>query len=337
MIMEEIDDVIFDDDEFDVSDSEQQTSKEVNDNSSSQQENNTNQEEEDLTTEVLRLKGITDPNKIKFDDGTGAVIERSWDSLSRTEQLNILLDNQEETDTFSEDEINLINQIRESGMSVDDYLESLKPEISQTQQFDVDSFSDEEMYAMDLLEKVGPDNISDEEITQAIELAKQNEDLFKKTVEGLRKEYVRVQQNRQEQIVQEQALKQEEAYNKFANSIQDQIRGLNSFAGQGLELSKDDIEELSSFILDLDESGMSAFGKAMNDPALFTKAAFWVLNEDKIVEELTKQMQNSYKRGYEEAKKDLQGASNVQNTSSKLVFKQPEKKVVDEFVDDDDW
>jgi hypothetical protein len=33
---------------------------------------------------------------------------------------------------------------------------------------------------------------------------------------------------------------------------------------------------------------MSAFGKAMNDPALFTRAAFWILNEDKIVEELTK-------------------------------------------------
>ena len=55
-----------------------------------------------------------------------------------------------------------------------------------------------------------------------------------------------------------------------------------------LELSDDDIEDLSAFILDLDESGMSAFGKAMNDPALFTRAAFWILNEDKIVEELTK-------------------------------------------------
>jgi len=48
------------------------------------------------------------------------------------------------------------------------------------------------------------------------------------------------------------------------------------------------MEELSEFILNLDDSGTSAFGRAMNDPALFTKAAFWLLNEDKITEELTR-------------------------------------------------
>jgi hypothetical protein len=41
-------------------------------------------------------------------------------------------------------------------------------------------------------------------------------------------------------------------------------------------------------MLDIDENGMSPFGKAMQDPSLFTRAAFWLLNEDKIIEELTK-------------------------------------------------
>ena len=53
-------------------------------------------EDEDLTSEVLRLKGIADPDKIKFEDETGAIIERSWDNLTRAEQLNILASQQEQ-------------------------------------------------------------------------------------------------------------------------------------------------------------------------------------------------------------------------------------------------
>lgn len=335
MNMKEFDDAIFEEDEFGDLSSKPLNEEDQEDN---KPEDSPNKQDGDLTTEILRLKGISDTEKIKFEDETGAIVERDWNSLSREEQLNILLDAKEDNNTFNEDELQLINAIRESGMSVEDYLNSIQPEVEPNiEQFNVDSFTDEEMYAMDLLEKIGPENISDEEITQAIEVAKQNETLFKKTVEGLRKEYVRMQQNKQEQYAQEQAAKQEEAYNKFAASIQNQIKGLDSFAGRALELSKEDIEELSDFILNLDESGMSAFGRAMNDPALFTKAAFWILNEDKIKDELSKQIQYSYKRGYEAAKKDM----NPQSTgTSKLVINNTptnKKQVEDDELFLDDW
>lgn len=332
MIMENFDDVIFEDDEFvDEGQEPQQVQK------TDPELQDVKQEEEDLTSEVLRLKGINDPSKIKFEDESGAIIERPWDSLSKEEQLNILVSNEEQEDTqLDNDEIELINSIRSSGMNVQDYLDLLNQPQQIEKEYKIDSLSDEDVYALDLLEKVGSDNITDEEITKAIEVAKQNEDLFKKTVEGLRKEYIRLQEDEEQKLAQEQVAKQQEAYQKFANSIQNEIRGLNSFAGRELELSNDDIEELSSFILDLDDSGMSAFGKAMNDPALFTKAAFWLLNEDKIVEELTKQIQDSYKKGYEMAKQDLS-----KSNPSKLVFTKPssqETKVdMSNFVDDDEW
>jgi hypothetical protein len=41
-------------------------------------------------------------------------------------------------------------------------------------------------------------------------------------------------------------------------------------------------------MLQLDNNGVSAFGKALQDPALMTRAAFWLLNEQQIIEELTK-------------------------------------------------
>lgn len=334
MNMENFDDVIFEDDEFGDIDLGQQKPEGNEGDQPTGQQKPSAQPDEDLTTEVLRLKGITDLGKIKFEDETGAIVERAWDSLSREEQINILIDQEVEQQDFDDSELQLINTIRESGMTPDEYIQSLLPETEPTKRYKVDDLSDDEVYALDLLHKIGSD-ISDEEINQALELAKQNEGLFKKTVEGLRKEYIRLQEDEEAQIASEKAAREEAAYNKFADSIKGQIKDLNSFAGQPLQLSDDDIEDLSSFMLDIDDQGLSAFGRAMNDPALFTKAAFWILNEDKIVEELNKQIQDNYRRGYEQAKADLQG-----KPKPKLVFNKPasQKKTTDDvFIDDEDW
>ncbi len=334
MNMENFDDVIFEDDEFGDIDLGQQKPEGNEGDQPAGQQKPSAQPDEDLTTEVLRLKGITDPGKIKFEDETGAIVERAWDSLSREEQINILIDQEVEQQDFDDSELQLINTIRESGMTPDEYIQSLLPETEPTKRYKVDDLSDDEVYALDLLHKVGSD-ISDEEINQALELAKQNEGLFKKTVEGLRKEYIRLQEDEEAQIANEKVAREEAAYNRFADSIKGQIKELDSFAGQPLQLSDDDIEDLSSFMLEIDDQGLSAFGRAMNDPALFTKAAFWILNEDKIVEELNKQIQDNYRRGYEQAKADLQG-----KPKPKLVFNKPasQKKTTDDvFIDDEDW
>ena len=290
---------------------------------------------DDFTTEVLKIRGINDPSKIKFEDVTGAVVERSWDELSKEEQLNIIVGDTEENN-ISDDEAALLNAIRKSGGSVEDYLKSYveenTPEPVSEPQYKINELSDDEVYALDLLEKVGSDNITDDELQQAIDAAKQNETLYKKTVEGLRQEYIRLQQDREAQQQNEVAARQQAQFQKFATSINGEIQRMNQFMGQELELSQNEKEELSEFMLDLDENGVSAFGRAMQDPEIFTQAAFWLLNQDKISEELTKQMQETYKRGYEQAKKDL-GKS---NPTSKFVFK-PQQKTPDKYVDELDW
>lgn len=336
MNMENFNEAIFDDDDEFLEESLEPQNNRDNYESNNDSESSAN-EEDDLTSEVLRLKGIADPNKIKFEDETGAIIERSWDNLTRAEQLNILASQEEQDLGLYDDEIELLNAIRNSGMSVYDYLNAIQtPQEAPVQSYKIDELSDEDVYALDLLEKVGSDNITDEELEQAINNAKQNEALFKKTVEGLRKEYIRLQQDEEAQLANEQAAQQETAYRHFATSIVNEIRGLNSFAGQELELSGEDSEELAAFMLELDESGTSAFGRALQDPNLFTKAAFWLLNEEQIIEELSKQMQDNYKRGYEQAKADLQG-----NNKPSVVFKpkKSEKKTQsDEFLfEDEEW
>ena len=294
-------------------------------------------QEDDLTTEVLKLRGISNPDKIKFEDESGAITERSWDSLTKEEQINILADqreHQETTNELAEDEIDLINAIRNSGMSVQDYMQTITPQINQpqdTNQFD--TMSDEDLYAFDILNKVGNDNITDEELDAALEAAKANETLFKKTVEGLRQQYNRLQEEQKQNIANQQQAAAQQRYQAFANVVNNQIDNFNSFAGQPIQLSNQDKDNLSEFMLALDEDGSSALGKALQDPRLLTKAAFWLLNEQELIAELQKQQQDAYTRGYNAGKGDILN-------KSKFVFKptkQTTSKKDESIWDSDDW
>lgn len=331
--MDNVNDVVFDDEFDDIEQITEPTPPEEKKEEEEKEERV--QESEDLTLDILKLKGINDPNKIKFEEFPGKVVEKSWDDLTREEQINILIG--EDNTDLEDQEIELINTIRESGLSVEEYLNQLNQQHESTPHYDVDNLSDDELYALNLLETVGEDNITDEEINEAIDNAKKNESLYKKTIEGLRKEYINLQQEEEARKANELASQQQEAYQAFVNNITSEINNLNQFAGQDLELSKEETEELQSFILDLDDNGLSAFGKAMNDPKLFTKAAFWILNEDKIMKEINKQIQDSYRLGLEAAKvktniKEPEKPQVVINQSSN------KKKEIDDFyVDDDEW
>lgn len=294
-------------------------------------------QEDDLTTEVLKLRGISNPDKIKFEDESGAITERSWDSLTKEEQINILADQREHQETnneLAEDEIDLINTIRNSGMSVQDYMQTITPQINQpqdTNQFD--AMSDEDLYAFDILNKVGNDNITDEELDDALEAAKANETLFKKTVDGLRQQYNRLQEEQKQNIANQQQAAAQQRYQAFANVVNNQIDNFNSFAGQPIQLSNQDKDNLSEFMLALDEDGSSALGKALQDPKFLTKAAFWLLNEQDLIAELQKQQQDAYTRGYNAGKGDILN-------KSKFVFKptkQATSKKDESIWDSDDW
>lgn len=336
------DDSMFDVDEFDETPTQEKQEPDPKPEKTGNQETDSTppsegDQEDDLTTEVLRLRGISNPDKIKFEDESGAVTERSWDSLTKEEQINILAgqrEHQETNNDLAEDEADLINAIRNSGMSVQDYMQTITPQINQpqdTNQFD--AMSDEDLYAFDILNKVGNDNITDEELDAALEAAKANETLFKKTVDGLRQQYNRLQEEQKQNIANQQQAAAQQRYQAFANVVNNQIDNFNSFAGQPIQLSNQDKDNLSEFMLALDEDGSSALGKALQDPKLLTKAAFWLLNEQDLIAELQKQQQDAYTRGYNAGKGDILN-------KSKFVFKptkQATSKKDESIWDSDDW
>ena len=257
----------------------------------------------DLTKELLNLQGIQDINKIKFEDESGAVVEKSWDTLTNNEKL-MILSHQEDPDTsLDAAEIELINQIRESGMSPDQYIRNLQTSQESTPEYEVDSMSDDELFCLDLLDKVGSDNISDEELQQALESAKTNPTLYDKQIASLRVYYKNLEDQRRQQIELEKQQEEERRFGEFTNSIVNSIRNFNALEDTPVELSQDEMEDLANYILTKDGSGYSEFGKLLNDPMQFTKAAFWMLKGPEILNEMQKQIKEAYLRGYNESHK----------------------------------
>jgi len=144
-------------------------------------------------SDFLKTRGIDDLNNINFEDDNGQVIQRSWKDLSNEEKINILnmpLEEQHEdnNDGLTEDEINLLTQIRQSNLSPQEYLQQIAGEqVEVTPQYKIDDLSDDEVFLLDLESRVG--ELSDEEAAQALNTVKTNEEFFKKQVEGIRKEY----------------------------------------------------------------------------------------------------------------------------------------------------
>ena len=93
-------------------------------------------------------------------------------------------------------------------MTPDQYIQSLQVSEPPTPTYEVDNMSDDELFCLDLLDKVGADNITDEELQQALENAKANENLYSKQVASLRVYYKELEEKRQQEL---EAEKQAEA------------------------------------------------------------------------------------------------------------------------------
>ena len=272
--------------------------------------------EDDIITTLLKEKGIKDSSKIKFEGDDGTTEERNWKDLSKEEQLNILrqsttsLSTEEPDNDLSDEEIEFLNMLRSNNLTPREYISQLNTQ--QEPSYTVDELDDDDLFVLDLQARV--EGITEEQLAKSLENAKQDETLFRKQMEGIRKEYKDLEdQNRQQQelLAQQQ---QEEQYQRFSNTITEQIDNLTSIGGLDVELEKDDKEQLADFILGRDEAGVSNLGKVLNDPESLVLMAWYALNGDKMIDDITTMYQNAikkarqdaYNKGVEDGKKGIQ-------------------------------
>lgn len=289
-------------------------------------------------TSLLKSKGIEDSSKIKFEDENGEVSEVDWNTLSDEEKLNII--NSESTHQDLDDsEIELINSIRESRLTPSEYLENLQKQSidyylsnSQTPQYSVDQYSDDELFIYDFISRMG--NVTDEEAQEALQTAKSNEALFTKQMQAIRNEYKTLEDesNRQAQLEQQEQYQQQ--YDQFTNQIVNEINDFTDFSGYDLNLSDDDKDDLYEFITGTDKAGNNYFAKALSDPKILVQTAWFALNGKQVIEDITEYFQNeiksvkkdSYKKGMEDAEKG----------KSSVVFKNIDKEP-DDYTDLDEF
>ena len=291
----------------------------------------------DLTKELLSLQGISDMNKIKFEDESGAVIEKTWDSLTNNEKL-MILSHQEDPDTsLDAAEIELINQIRESGLTPDQYIQSLQVSEPQPTVYEVDNMSDDELFCIDLLDKIGSENITDEELQDALTAAKSNKNLFDKQVASLRVYYKDLEEKRIQQDALEQQQKREQEFEMFSNNIVDAIKNFNALDDMQIELSRDEMDDLANYILTRDDQGYSEFGRLLNDPVQFTKAAFWMLKGSEILNEMQNKIKEAYLRGYNETHEVNKNKKVFTKTPSTQTNNNNNKEPQFAFFDEDSY
>ena len=311
-----------------------------------------NQPEGDFMSDFLKTRGIDDLNNINFEDDNGQLVQRSWNDLSNEEKINILnmpLEEQHEDNDngLTEDEINLLTQIRQSNLSPQEYLQQIAGEqVEVTPQYKIDDLSDDEVFLLDLESRVG--ELSDEEAAQALNTVKTNEEFFKKQVEGIRKEYKEREDLKTQQEEAQREQEQQEAFEQYQAQVVDAIQRFNSVGNFDLNFEDADREELAEFMLSRDQAGKNYLFEALQDPETLTRAAWFILNgeeafnniSDYFAQQIKLVSENQYKKGLEDGKKGVQTRptvvidnSNKNNNNNKNPYRSYQS--INDLDDDD--
>lgn len=313
----DINDLDYEDEEQIVDNPQNEQQEEIDKN-----EEFVNEDESSALEDFLASKGISDLTQIKFEnEDTKEIESKSWYDLSKEEQLNILSSGDEEVEDndLDEDEIDLINRIRLSKMSIEDYLayerqkgvtEYVNSQTPYEPSYIVDDYSDDDLFKLDLLAKIGEDNITDEELEQALQNAKSNETIFNKQIQGLREEYKRLEEEKTSREEAERNQIQQEQFEQYSNSVINSINNFNSLGELDVSMEDADKQQLYTFLTGQDPAGVSYLSRALQDPDTLVRMAWFALNGEDIInsisdyykQTISEVSKNNYKKGFEDAK-----------------------------------
>lgn len=242
-------------------------------------------EDLDVFSEFLKTRGLRDGKTLIYQDEEGNEQEVDFSTLDKEEQLNIL--NELAKPDLTEDEVHTIEYLRNNNLTIQDVVEyysqkAVQEYINQngpvSKAYSIDDYSDEELYIADLKSKF--EEMTEEEIQADLDLAKSNEELFKKKVDTIRNQY----KAQEDKAIEDQQKAQEEQYNAFKSTLGEQLANFNEISldyqdekSDSLQIEDRDKEEIFSYILNTDEDGASQFFKDLNDPQVLVELAWYRL------------------------------------------------------------
>ena len=248
---------------------------------------------------------------IQFEDGTS----QHFNDLDAAKQAEVLqqlhgtqataIENQYGLD---ENEIGLLNYLRENKLSVEEMVEQMVAErvatITTLQEMSSEDFTkmDADVLYLKWLKDTSPE-ATPEQLSSDLAKAKELSN-YNKLTETLRTQFTKAQQ----EAVTAATVEQEKAHNELVESQRQEI--VNAVAGMdelaGIKLDQNTKNTVLDHILETNEEGDSAFmDEVFSDPQTLFKAAFWYVYGESLVaqrdEYWKKEKSAAYKRGKEDA------------------------------------
>lgn len=240
--------------------------------------------DDDLITSYLKSRGVKDGKTLVYETEDGNTEETDFTVLSKKEQLNIL--NELSKSNLTQDEIETIDYLRSQRATLKDVVDyysqmaaqkAVEDYISQHGEippvYQVDDYSDDELYIADLRSKY---EMSNEELSADLEIAKSNEELFKKKVEVIRNQYKAAE----DQKIEDDRLAKEAQMQTFTNNVYNALNNFNELSldyrdekSDSLQIEDAEKEAVYNYILSQDENGATQFFKDLNDPNVLVELA----------------------------------------------------------------
>lgn len=287
--------------------------------------------------QYLKKHSIEDPTKIKYENEAGTIEERDFNSMTIDEQLEIL--EQLSTPDLSQHETEVINYLRQNNKTLDqvveyfaekklqDYLQSNPDQVKQ-QVYEIDQFSDDELYLYDLKSKF--EDFTDEEISAKLETAKGNEELYKKEVEFLRKNY------KEAEIAEKQDAEEQETqkFENFKSNLVDAAQSFNEVSldysdpeSDSLVIEDEDKHQILSYLLDPGPDGRSQLFVDLDDPQTLIELAWFRTHGKEVISGISKYWKDVLKTERKEmAELKKKSGSTEDKTKTTTVVQTPTTK-----------
>ena len=290
--------------------------------------------EDDAMTAFLKSKGIADPSKIQFENENGEIEDVDFNSLSREEQLTMI---QELTDPgLSDHEVQVVNYLRQNRVTFDqviDYFANQRleeylnehPEDKHQKNYSIDDYNDDELYLADLKSKYP--SFSDEELLSKLNIAKSDEDLFKKEVDILRESY----KAQEDQMLKDAELAEQQQYEDLQNNLLNAVSAFNEVSldtkdseSDSLVIEDSDKRQILGYLLDQDKDGKSQFVKDIENPNTLIELAWYRTHGRDVIDGISQYWKDILKN---ERKKIASLEKQLENTkSNKTVIASKETK-----------
>ena len=251
---------------------------------------NGNEEQDSGISKFLKSKGIKDSTKINFVDGA-----KDWKDLTSDEQFNVLDSlTQEEKPILSQDEVDLLNQIRESNLTPKQYINSLslketpeEPE-QEVPTYDFNKINDDTLFVSDLLSRINIESVGDEQAQRAyienrLKEAKEYPVIYKQEVDNIRNYYIKAQNDVLTKIKEDKEREIEKRNTEYSNKITEAIDNIKSIGNLDIDLEDEEKKEIKDLLLSKDKAGVSWLAKILNDPDTVARLGMYYLYGDKII------------------------------------------------------